>query len=67
MFIKCSEMSLAEQQLIEIVKAVSTNAKVVIMDEPDIIIISSETELLFDIIRKLKEKKEHLLFLSRTD
>ena len=48
MFIKMlREMSLAEQQLIEIVKAVSTNAKVVIMDEPTSSLSQSETELPF--------------------
>lgn len=57
------EMSLAEQQLIEIVKAVSTNAKVVIMDEPTSL-SQSETELLFDIIRKLKEKGTSIIFIT---
>ena len=58
------EMSLAEQQLIEIVKAVSTNAKVVIMDEPTSSLSQSETELLFDIIRKLKEKGTSIIFIT---
>ena len=57
-------MSLAEQQLIEIVKAVSTNAKVVIMDEPTSSLSQSETELLFDIIRKLKEKGTSIIFIT---
>ena len=47
------ELSLAEQQLIEIVKAVSINAKVVIMDEPTSSLSQNETEILFEIIRKL--------------
>lgn len=58
------ELSLAEQQLIEIVKAVSTNAKVVIMDEPTSSLSQSETEILFDIIRRLKEKGTSIIFIT---
>ena len=45
------EMSLAEQQLIEIVKAVSTNAKVVIMDEPTSSLSQSETRDVKDVTK----------------
>lgn len=58
------ELSLAEQQLVEIAKAVSTNAKVVIMDEPTSSLSQSETEILFDIIGKLKAKGTSIIFIT---
>lgn len=58
------ELSLAEQQLIEIVKAVSINAKVVIMDEPTSSLSQNETEILFEIIRKLKDKGTAIIFIT---
>lgn len=58
------ELSLAEQQLVEIVKAVSTNAKVVIMDEPTSSLSQSETEILFDIITRLKQKGTSIIFIT---
>lgn len=60
------ELSLAEQQLIEIVKAVSINAKVVIMDEPTSSLSQNETEILFEIIRKLKDKGTAIIFITHT-
>lgn len=58
------ELSLAEQQLVEIIKAVSTNAKVVIMDEPTSSLSQSETEILFGIIEKLKAKGTSIIFIT---
>lgn len=58
------ELSLAQQQLVEIVKAVSTNARVVIMDEPTSSLSQSETEILFDIIGRLKQKGTSIIFIT---
>ncbi|MDD2959762.1 MAG: sugar ABC transporter ATP-binding protein [Lachnospiraceae bacterium] len=58
------ELSLAQQQLVEIVKAVSTNAKVVIMDEPTSSLSQSETEILFGIIKKLRSKGTSIIFIT---
>ncbi len=58
------ELSLAQQQLIEIAKAVSTNAKVIIMDEPTSSLSQSETEILFRIIKKLKAKGTSMIFIT---
>lgn len=58
------DLSLAQQQIIEIVKAVSINAKVVIMDEPTSSLSHSETEILFRIIRMLKEKGTAVIFIT---
>ncbi len=58
------DLSLAQQQIIEIVKAVSINARVVIMDEPTSSLSHSETEILFRIIRMLKEKGTAVIFIT---
>ena len=50
------ELSIARQQMVEIAKAVSVDAKVVIMDEPTSSLTSRETEILFSIIGTLKEQ-----------
>ena len=51
------ELSLAQQQIVEIFKAVSINAKVVIMDEPTSSLTDNETKVLFRIINNLKNLK----------
>ena len=51
------ELSIAEQQIIEIAKAVSKNIKILIMDEPSAPLSVSEVEVMFDIIKKLKQKR----------
>ncbi len=53
-----SNLSVAQKQIIEIVKAIATDAKVIVMDEPTAAITEEETKKLFEIIRALKNKKE---------
>lgn len=57
-------LSLAQRQIVEIVKAVSINAKIVIMDEPTSSLSHSETEILFRIIRMLKEQGTAIIFIT---
>ena len=57
-------VSLAQRQIVEIIKAVSTNAKVVIMDEPTSSLTTRETEVLFRIIRTLKSKGIAIIFIT---
>ena len=57
-------VSLAKRQIVEIIKAVSTNARVVIMDEPTSSLTTRETEVLFRIIRTLKEKGIAIVFIT---
>lgn len=57
-------ISLAQQQITEIVKAVSINAKVVIMDEPTSSLTARETDILFNIIRILKSKGIAVIFIT---
>lgn len=59
-----SELSLAEQQLVEIAKALSFNAKVIIMDEPTDALTETETKQLFKLIGELKQEKKAIVFIS---
>lgn len=58
------DLSLGLQQQVEIVKAVSANAKIVVMDEPTSSLSESETEILFHIIEKLKLKGVGIIYIS---
>jgi ribose transport system ATP-binding protein len=59
-----STLSVAEQQLVEIAKAISLDAKVLIMDEPTASLTSTEVELLYDLIKRLKAKGLAIIFIS---
>lgn len=62
---KVVDLSLAEKQMILIAKAVSEDAKFLLLDEPTAPLSQTETEYLFDIIRKLvKEKNVGVVFIS---
>jgi ribose transport system ATP-binding protein len=57
-------MSPAYQQIVEIAKAVSKNARLIIMDEPTAPLTVNETALLFNIIRDLKDKGVTIIYIS---
>ena len=57
-------LSVADQQLVEIAKALSLDAQVVVMDEPTAALSSRETEQLFGIVRGLRERDVAVLFIS---
>lgn len=59
-----SELSISEKQEVEIAKALSAQAKIVIMDEPTSSLSIDETENLFRIIRKLKEQNIAIIYIS---
>ena len=61
---KVSRFSVAQQQLIEIAKAMSHNARVVIMDEPTSSLTQQETEILFRIMHRLKEQGNAVVFIT---
>ena len=58
------QLTLAQVQMIEILKAVSCNARLIIMDEPTSSLDSEETERLFRTIRDLKEKGVTIIYIS---
>jgi len=57
-------LSVAERQLVEIAKALSTNAKILIMDEPTSSLSISESKRLFSIMHDLKKKGTSIIFIS---
>jgi len=59
-----SSLSVAEQQLVEIAKALSLNAKVLIMDEPTAALTYTEVDLLVNMISRLKQKGMTIIFIS---
>lgn len=58
------ELSTAQQQLVEIAKAISKDCKILIMDEPSAAIAVAEVENMFRIIRKLKERGVTIIYIS---
>jgi ribose transport system ATP-binding protein len=61
---KVRELAISQQQVIEIVKALSVNCKIIIFDEPTAALTESETEVLFRIIGTLKKKGIGILYIS---
>ncbi|MEG1418695.1 MAG: sugar ABC transporter ATP-binding protein [Oscillospiraceae bacterium] len=61
---KLGTLSVSQMQLVEIAKAVSINAKIVIMDEPTSSLTKNEVDTLFGIIRKLKAKGCVIIYIS---
>jgi ribose transport system ATP-binding protein len=62
--IRVKELTVAKQQRVEIAKALSFNAEVLIMDEPTAALSEAEVEELFRILRKLKEKGMGIIYIS---
>jgi rhamnose transport system ATP-binding protein len=61
---KARELSVAQQQVVEIARALSINAQVLIMDEPTSSLTLSEVEELFKIVRQLRESGTAIVFIS---
>lgn len=58
------DLSVAQTQMLEIIKAVRKNADVIIMDEPTSSLSNEETNLLFEIIDDLKGKNISVIYIS---
>ena len=61
---KVHRLGVAQQQMVEIAKALSQNAKVLVMDEPTAAISDREIERLFEIIRKLRQDGIAIIYIS---
>lgn len=61
---KMKDLSVAEAQMIEIVKAISANAKVILMDEPTSSLTENEVDYLFGKIEELKKSGISIIFIS---
>lgn len=59
-----ADLSIGEQQMVEIAKALSSETKILIMDEPTAALTERETEKLFDIIRQLAKSGVGIVYIS---
>lgn len=58
------ELSVAEQQFIEIAKAISVNSKLLILDEPTATLTEGEVKHLFNLMKTLKKNEVTMIFIS---
>lgn len=58
------DLGIAYQQIVEILKAVSKNADFIIMDEPTAPLTVKETEVFFNIIKRLRQENVTIIFIS---
>jgi ribose transport system ATP-binding protein len=61
---KVADLTVAKQQMVEIAKALSFNAKILVMDEPTAALTDTEIDELFTIIRQLREKGVGIVHIS---
>ena len=64
LYAKAGDLSASQCQMLEIARAVSYNARIIIMDEPTSSLTEAETNLLFHIIRKLTAKGVAIIYIS---
>ncbi len=57
-------LSVAQQQMVEIAKAISTNARIIILDEPTASLTRAESEKLYKLVDQLKEDGVSIIFIS---
>ncbi|HTY59530.1 MAG TPA: sugar ABC transporter ATP-binding protein [Bacteroidota bacterium] len=61
---RVGDLTVAQRQIVEIVKAVSVNARVLILDEPTSSLDDRESEKLFDLLGRLRENGAGIIFVS---
>jgi len=61
---RCRDLTLAEQQTVEIAKALNRDARIIVMDEPTAALTTQEVGALFAIIRDLKSKDIGVIYIS---
>jgi ribose transport system ATP-binding protein len=57
-------LSVAQQQVVEVIKARSLNARILVLDEPTAALADNEVELLFTLVRRLQELGVGILYIS---
>lgn len=61
---RVQDLPIAQQQMVEIVKAVSSDAKIIILDEPTSSLSVKEVEKLYKIIRRLRQRGVSIVYIS---
>ena len=61
---KVGELSISNQQVVEIAKALTLDCRILILDEPTAVLTESETEALFQIMRNLKNQGISIIYIS---
>ncbi|MEQ1605400.1 MAG: sugar ABC transporter ATP-binding protein [Pyrinomonadaceae bacterium] len=61
---RLSELSIAQQQMVELAKALSLNARILIMDEPTSSLTLTETERLLGVIKDLRNQGVSIIYIS---
>jgi len=61
---EAQDLSIAQQQMVEVAKALSIEADLIAMDEPTSSLTDRETEVLFDVMRKLKDQGVAIIFIT---
>jgi ribose transport system ATP-binding protein len=59
-----SDLPIAKQQMVEIAKAISRKANIIVFDEPTSSLSIKETDILYRLIDKLKEQKKSIVYIS---
>ena len=60
----CSDLTVAQQQAVEIVKALTFDARILVMDEPSAVLTDQEVERLFKVVRDLRESGIGIIYIS---
>jgi ribose transport system ATP-binding protein len=61
---RCADLTVAQQQTVEIARALSIDAKIIVMDEPSATLTTQEVNKLFKIIRELQEHSIGVIYIS---
>jgi ribose transport system ATP-binding protein len=61
---KVGDLSISNQQVVEIAKALTLDCRILILDEPTAVLTESETEALFEIMQKLKAQGISIIYIS---
>ena len=61
---RMKQLTIAKQQMVEIVRSIAFNAKIIIMDEPPSSLTDNEIEILFRMIRKLTSEGKAVIYIS---
>ncbi|SER84123.1 monosaccharide ABC transporter ATP-binding protein, CUT2 family [Tranquillimonas rosea] len=62
--LRVSQISVSDKQMVEIAKALGRNARVLIMDEPTAVLTRRETDILLDLIARLRDEGTAILYTS---